>query len=467
MWGGRFATDTNTLMLKLSQSVSYDKRLYKHDIMGSIAHVTMLGKQGIIPQADADKCVEGLKQIRKMIDEGNFEWKEKLEDVHMNIENKLTELIGDAGGKLHTSRSRNDQVCVDVRMYLRDECEEIGALLRQLQSAMVETAEKYKAVILPGFTHLQHAQPVLFAHYLLAYVEMFDRDIGRLQDCRRRMNVLPLGSGAIAGTTLPIDREFVCKALGFDAVMRNSMDATADRDFAVELLAALSITMMHLSRSAEDLCIYCSQEFSYLELDDAFSTGSSLMPQKKNPDTAELTRGKTGRVYGALMGLLTVMKGLPLCYNRDMQEDKEQLFDAIDTVKLVVEVYAKMVGSLKLKPERMLLAASEAGLMATDLAEWLVKQGVPFRQAHHRVGHFVGYCARKGITLDQASLAEMKESIPEANEECLKMFAPAESVAKRNVTGGTAPEQVEKQVAFWKKELARLAAEHAARAPAH
>jgi len=460
MWGGRFAADTNELMLKMSESISYDKRLYAHDIMGSCAHVTMLAKQGIVPKEDADKCVAGLQEIKKEIDAGKFEFSTKLEDIHMNIESKLTERVGDAGGKLHSARSRNDQVCVDIRLYLRDECDDIVSLLRQLQASLVDLAERNKNVIMPGFTHLQHAQPVLYAHYLLAYVEMFDRDIGRIQDCRKRLNYLPLGSGAIAGTTLPIDREYVCELLSFDYVSRNSMDSVADRDFAIELLAALSIVMMHLSRNAEDICIYCSQEFAFMELDDAFSTGSSLMPQKKNPDTAELTRGKTGRVYGALVSMLTIMKGLPLTYNRDMQEDKEQLFDAIDTVKLVTATYAKMIATIRLKPDRMLQAANEPGLMATDLAEWLVKHGVPFRTAHHRVGHLVGYCARAGIPLDKVTLDQMKESIPEATEECLKLFSPQKSTEGRNVTGGTAPVQVHKQINFWMAKLDALSKEY-------
>jgi len=449
-------------MLKLSESISYDKRLYVQDIRGSQAHVRMLAKQKIIPEEDANKIVAGLDEIKKEIDAGKFEFKTKLEDIHMNVESALTAKIGDAGARTHTARSRNDQICLDMRMYLREECDEIVALLRELQSQMVELAEANVDVIMPGYTHLQHAQPVLFAHYLLAFVEMFDRDIGRIQDCRKRMNVLPLGSGAIAGSTLPLDREFVAKQLEFDAVMRNSMDAVADRDFMIELLAAIAIVMMHLSRSAEDVVIWSSQEFAYVELDDAFATGSSLMPQKKNPDTAELTRGKSGRVFGDLVALLTVMKGLPLTYNRDMQEDKEPVFDAIDTVKLVLATYAKMMQTIHVKKENMYKGANEAGLFATDLAEWLVKHGVPFRHAHHRVGHFVAYCAKLNIGLDKATLEQMKETIPEATEECLLLFSPERSTAARNIIGGTAGAQVSAQITFWKDKLATIAKSFAA-----
>ncbi|MFT5131316.1 MAG: argininosuccinate lyase, partial [Rhodothermales bacterium] len=372
LWSGRFETDTNALVLQLSESISFDQRLYKHDIQGSKAHVRMLAHCSIIPAADADAIGAELDVILEEIEAGDFTYEARLEDIHMNIENRLIAALGDAGARVHTARSRNDQVATDTRLYLREEVDTLLDLARGLQSALVACGERYRDAILPGLTHLQHGQPVLFAHHLLAYVEMFERDRGRLADCRARFNVLPLGAGALAGSTLPIDREFVAAELGFDGVTRNSMDTVADRDFAIELLSALSILMMHLSRLSEDIIFWMSQACGYIDLGDAFCTGSSLMPQKKNPDVAELTRGKTGRVYGDLISLMTVMKGLPLCYNRDMQEDKEPVFDAIDTAKLVLATYAPMLDTLEAREDRMLAAASDPALMATDLAEWLV-----------------------------------------------------------------------------------------------
>lgn len=454
LWNGRFGQDTDALVLELSQSISYDRRLYAVDIQGSMAHARMLGRQGIIPAADCDAILRGLQQVREEIEAGTLTFQTRLEDIHMNIESRLTEIIGPAGGKLHTGRSRNDQIATDERLFLRQECDAVGGLLLELQRALLALAAAHPEVIMPGFTHLQHAQPILFAHHLLAYIEMYGRDRERLQDARRRINRLPLGAGAIAGCTLPLDRESVARELGFDGVLQNSMDAVSDRDGVIEFLGCLALVAMHCSRLAEDIIIWFSQEFAFIELGDAFTTGSSLMPQKKNPDVAELTRGKTGRVYGHLLALLTTMKGLPLTYNRDMQEDKEGLFDALDTVKIVLAANRQMLQTLKPRRARMLQAASDPALMATDLAEWLVRQGVPFREAHHRVGRFVADCLRRGQTLAEASLAEMQEAIPEATADCLQLFDPQRSVAARNITGGTAPEQVSRQIARWQQALA-------------
>ncbi len=453
LWSGRFSSETNELLAVLSESVSYDQRMYAHDIAGSIAYVTMLGRQKIIPQADVKPIIDELNRIKAAVDAGEFKFKTELEDVHMNLESALIETLGDAGARVHTARSRNDQVATDVRLYLRDEVNVLLSLVRDMQSALVELASANDDVIMPGFTHLQHAQPVLFAHHLLAYVEMFDRDHGRLSDALKRLNQSPLGAGALAGSTFPVDREFTAKELGFDGVMQNSMDAVSDRDFAIELLAAFSLIMIHVSRLSEDVIFWKSQEAGFVDIGDAFCTGSSIMPQKKNPDVAELSRGKTGRVFGALTSLLTLMKGLPLCYNRDMQEDKEQLFDALDTVKLVLLTFAPMMRSVTPNKERMLEAASEPTLMATDLAEWLVKQGMPFRTAHHRVGSLVGWCNANGRKLDELSLKEMQISIPEAEEECTKLFDPVASVTARDILGATAPRQVKRQLSLWKAKL--------------
>lgn len=453
LWGGRFSGDTNALVTALSESISYDRRLYDQDIRGSVAHVRMLAEQGIIPRDDASAIEDELGRIRDEIESGRFEFTVEYEDIHMNIEARLIERLGDAGGRVHSARSRNDQVATDVRLYLREEADELQRLLGALQRSLVTVAGENADAILPGFTHLQHAQPVLFAHHLLAYVEMFGRDAERVADCTGRINRLPLGAGALAGSTLPIDRAMVARELGFETVLRNSMDAVSDRDFMVELLSALATIMMHLSRLSEDIILWMSQEFGFIDLDDAFCTGSSLMPQKKNPDIAELTRGKTGRVYGALTAILTVTKGLPLCYNRDLQEDKEPLFDALDTVKGVLGVFGPMVRSMTVNSDRMLAAASDPALMATDLAELLVKKGVPFRTAHHRVGRFVKWCQERGIALNRASLAQMRETIPEADDAFPAAFSPEASVNARKSYGGTAPERVAEQVAWWRQQL--------------
>ena len=454
LWSGRFSQETDTLVRQFSESISYDRRLYPYDIQGSIAHATMLARQGIIPQADADAIIAGLNAIRADIDAGNFPFATELEDIHMNIEARLTERIGQPGARLHTGRSRNDQIATDERLFLRAEDDLTVALVRDLQRALVRLADQHGDAIMPGFTHLQHAQPVFFGHHLLAYVEMLARDAERLQDARKRINRLPLGAGAIAGSTLPLDREFVAEQLGFESALRNSMDAVADRDTPVEFLSCLAIIAMHLSRLSEDIILWFSQEFAFIELGDAFTTGSSLMPQKKNPDVAELTRGKTGRVYGHLMALLTTLKGLPLTYNRDLQEDKEGLFDALDTVKLSLATLTAMLGTLRPRRDRMAAAAADPALEATDLAEWLVRQGVPFRDAHHQVGAFVGWCAAHGKELDQATLDEMRQSIPTATEECLGLFRPEASANARDLIGGTALRQVRAQTDFWKQQLA-------------
>ncbi len=453
LWGGRFSSNPREDVAILSESVSYDKRMYAHDITGSKAHVAMLARQNIIPEATAQAIREQLDRIQKDIESGNFQYEIAKEDIHMHIESALIEALGAEGARVHSARSRNDQVALDIRLYLRDRIDTLEKMMKDFQKALVDRAAADPEAIMPGFTHLQHAQVVLFAHHLLAYVEMFDRDRERLRDCRRRMNVLPLGSGALAGSTLPIDREFVCRELGFDRVSRNSMDAVADRDFAIELLSALSIFAIHVSRLSEDIVLWCSQEFGFAELDDAFCTGSSLMPQKKNPDVAELSRGKTARVIGDLMSLLTLCKGLPLTYNRDLQEDKERIFDAIDTAELILKVYPPMIATMEIRADRMREAAGDPALMATDLAEKLVELGVPFRTAHHRVGAFVKYCREKNAALDEVPLEEMRITIPEATPEFTELFAPEASVAKRDITGGTGYRQVAGQIAFWQENL--------------
>jgi len=453
LWDGRFTKETSDLVRRFSESISYDRRLYPYDILGSQAHVRMLAKAGLISAGDAAAIVAELDRIRERIARGEFQFRAELEDIHMNVEAALIAALGDVGAKVHTGRSRNDQVATDERLYLRAEADKLGELLQKLQAALVELARGNADTIMPGFTHLQHAQPVLFAHHLLAYVEMLERDRGRLHDCRERLDYLPLGAGALAGSTLPLDRDFVARELGFKGILRNSMDAVADRDYVVEFLAALAVLAMHTSRLAEDLTLWSSPEFAFIELDDAYCTGSSLMPQKKNPDVAELTRGKTGRVYGSLIGILTVLKGLPLTYNRDLQEDKEGLFDAIDTITLILTTLAPMLASAKVNGPNMAAAAADPALMATDLAEWLVRRGVPFRDAHRQVGRFVAACRKSAVPLNQASLEQMRETIPLADESCLRLFDARRSVEARNLPGGTAPTQVRQQLDFWEAQL--------------
>jgi argininosuccinate lyase len=458
LWGGRFSKQTDSSVQRFTASIGYDWRLYRQDIRGSIAHVEMLAETGIIPPEDARDIVRELEVICDEIAAGTFQFDASLEDIHMNIEAALIARLGERAGRLHTGRSRNDQVATDERLFLREAVDRLVLELRAVQQALVETARSNESVILPGFTHLQHAQPVLLAHHLLAYVEMYERDIERLQDARVRINRLPLGAGALAGSSLPLDRALVARKLGFDGVLQNSMDAVADRDCIIETLACLAMIAVHSSRIAEDMVLWASQEFAFITLDDAYSTGSSLMPQKKNPDIAELVRGKCGRVCGHLTAMLMTLKGLPLTYNRDLQEDKEGLFDALDTVENVLTILAPMIATTRFKAETMLAAASDPALMATDLAEWLVLHGVPFREAHHQVGRFVGWCTENGVSMAEASLAQMQACVPAATEECLHLFDCRRSVSSRALDGGTAPVQVEKQLRRWEEKLAACSA---------
>jgi argininosuccinate lyase len=443
---GRFQKDADKLVQQYTASIPFDQRLYQHDIAGSMAHAKMLAKQNIITDKDAELIGMGLVSIREEIETGKFQFKEELEDIHMNIEARLTEKIGDIAGKLHTARSRNDQVAVDMRLYCKEAIGETIKSLRGLQSALLDVAEANKSVVIPGYTHLQHAQPVLLAHHLLAYFEMLERDVQRFQDCLKRTDVMPLGSGALAGVPYPIDRAFVAKELGFSQVSQNSLDAVSDRDFAIEYEAAASLAMMHLSRLGEELVVWSSAEFGFIEIDDAYATGSSIMPQKKNADVAELGRGKTGRVYGHLMGMLTTMKGLPLSYNRDLQEDKEGLFDTVDTLLPTLAVFSGMLKTLKVKAERTSQAAGQGYILATDVADYLVKKGLPFRRAHEVVAKLVSHAVGKGKELHELDLSEYRQLSPLFEADVLNISA-ASSVKARNVVGGTAPEQVETQLA--------------------
>ena len=446
LWGGRFAQPTDTFVEEFTASIDFDKRLYHQDIRGSIAHARMLGKQAIIPMEDVEQIVNGLKAILDQIEAGKFDFSVSLEDIHMNIEARLSEKIGEAGKRLHTGRSRNDQVALDIRLYLRDEIVEISAYLDLLIDSLITQAEAHLDVIMPGFTHLQTAQPILFSHHLLAYMEMFTRDKGRMEDCLRRMNVLPLGAGALAGTTFPIDREYVAELLDFPAVTRNSLDSVSDRDFALEFMAASSILMMHLSRFSEELILWSTSEFKFIELSDAFCTGSSIMPQKKNPDVPELVRGKTGRVYGNLMALLTVMKALPLAYNKDMQEDKEPLFDTIDTVKGSLKIFADMIREFKVNADAMRLAAAKGFSTATDVADYLVRKGLPFRDAHEVVGKAVRFCIDEEMELKDLSLAEWQLFSMKIDQDIFAAITLEASVNARAATGGTARERVQAEI---------------------
>ncbi len=450
-WGGRFTEATNDLVEQFTSSIPYDWRLYPYDIAGSMVHAAMLGRQGIIPKKEAASIIRGLEEILREIVAGTFEFSVELEDIHMNIENRLIEKIGPVGGKLHTARSRNDQVALDIRMFLRDEIAEIHELLASLQAVVIHLADKHSDVILPGYTHLQRAQPVLFGHHLLAYYEMFERDRGRLEDCFRRVNVMPLGAGALAGTVLPIDRKFVAKRLGFSGVCENSMDAVSDRDFSIEFTAACAQIMMHLSRLAEELVIWSTSEFGFITISDAFTTGSSIMPQKKNPDVAELTRGKTGRVYGSLMSLLTLMKGLPLAYNRDMQEDKEPVFDAADTVALTLSVFIEMLKGVSVHKETMRKAAEDGFITATDLADYLVRKGMPFRKAHEVVGRAVLRATELGCGLADMPIGEYVKLSPLIHEDVYDALSVDASVSRRMSYGGTAPANLKKRLKSLKK----------------
>lgn len=450
LWSGRFNEAPEAAVREFTESISFDKRLYKHDIAGSMAHAAMLAHAGIISQDDSAKIAEALREIETEIESGVFEFSSELEDIHMHIENALIAKIGDAGARLHTGRSRNDQVALDIRLYLRSVAGDIIRGIRALQFSMLELSEKHSEAIIPGFTHLQHAQPVLFAHHVMAYMEMFDRDASRIDDCVKRFDVMPLGSGALAGSTLPLDRAKTAELLGFDRISSNSMDAVADRDFLCEFIADLAIFAMHVSRLSEDVILWVSSEFAFAELADAYCTGSSLMPQKKNPDVAELSRGKTARVYGDLTAILTLCKGLPMTYNRDLQEDKIPLFDAIDTVQGILSVLPGMMATMRVDERRMMAAASDSSLMATDLAEALVKDGMPFRNAHHRVGALVKWCSENAKNLDELSLDDMKHAIPEAKEDYLSLFAPEKSVAAREMSGATGPREVRSRLKEWR-----------------
>jgi argininosuccinate lyase len=450
---GRFSKPADKLAAQYTSSLSFDRRLYKQDIAGSTAHAKMLAKQGIISREDADAIIGGLAEIRAEIEGGNFAFKPEMEDIHMAIESRLIEKIGDAGRKLHTARSRNDQVALDMRLFTREAIADIIKALKALQSALLDVAEANIKVIIPGYTHLQAAQPVLLAHHHLAYFEMLERDIARFINCAERVDVLPLGSGALAGVAYDIDREFVAKELGFGQISKNSLDAVSDRDFVLEFEAAAGVAMMHLSRLAEEIILWSSAGFGFIALDDAYATGSSIMPQKKNPDVAELARGKTGRVYGHLVALLTTMKGLPLAYNRDMQEDKEGFFDTVDTLLTTLAVFTGMIRTLKVNPENTLKAAGLGYILATDLADYLVKKGMAFRAAHDTVGKLVKYAAGKGKTLGELDIKEYKKFSPQFGKDVLDIDLSS-SLAARDVIGGTAPGQVKKALAKARRLLA-------------
>ncbi len=442
----RFHKEADKLVQQYTASIPFDHRLYRQDIAGSLAHAKMLAEQGIITDKEAELIGMGLVSIREEIEQGKFQFKAELEDIHMCIEARLTEKIGDIAGKLHTARSRNDQVALDMRLFCKEAIAETISGLRGLQGALLDVADANKDAVMPGYTHLQRAQPVLLAHHLLAYFEMLERDIQRFKDCLKRTDVLPLGSGALAGVPYPIDRSFVARRLGFSQISRNSLDAVSDRDFVIEYEAAASIAMMHLSRLGEELVLWSSAEFGFIEIDDAYATSSSIMPQKKNPDVAELGRGKTGRVYGHLMGMLTTMKGLPLSYNRDLQEDKEGLFDTVDTLLSTLAVFAGMVKTLKVKTERTSQAAGQGYILATDVADYLVKKGLPFRQAHGVVARLVSYAVEKGKDLHELQLSEYLQFSPLFDAGVLDINTGS-SINARNVPGGTAPEQVDTQLA--------------------
>lgn len=446
LWGGRFGKATDALVDDFNSSIRFDARMYKQDILGSEAHAEMLGRCGVISKEDADLICKTLAEILTDIENGSVEFKIDAEDIHMNIETILIERIGEVGKRLHTGRSRNDQVALDIRMYLRDETDELQDMLRETMRTVLDLADAHSGAIMPGYTHLQKAQPVTFGHHMLAYFEMFKRDRARLADCRARMNVLPLGAGALAGTTYPLDREFVAEKLGFDGVTHNSMDSVSDRDFIIELISCLSVLMMHLSRFCEELILWSSHEFSFVEMDDAYSTGSSIMPQKKNPDVAELIRGKTGRVYGDLTTILTVMKSLPLAYNKDMQEDKEAVFDAVDTVKLCLPVFTNMLRTMTVREDNMLAGAKGGFTNATDVADYLVKKGVPFRESHAVVGKMVAMAIELGKSLDEFTMEEFHACSPLIGEDIYDAISMQTCVDGRKLTGGTAPERVRAEI---------------------
>ena len=445
-WGGRFKKDTDRRVESFTSSLAYDRRLYPYDLAGSVVHARMLARQGIISPAEAEEICRGLQAIGEEIESGSFRFDESDEDIHMAIEKALTARIGKAGEKLHTGRSRNDQVALDVRLYLREQTEALLKLVGDLKKRLVETAKKEIEIVMPGYTHLQKAQPVLLAHYLLAFWEMFDRDEERFRDCRKRIDVMPLGSAALAGTSLSLDREYAAELLQFPRISRNSMDAVSDRDFIAEFIFAASLLMTHMSRFCEDLIIWSSQEFGYVEISDAFTTGSSIMPQKKNPDVAELIRGKTGRVYGHLIAILTILKGLPMTYNRDLQEDKEPLFDTVDTVTAAVAILTEMITRIVYLRPRMEAEAELGFTTATDLAEYLVEKGVPFREAHSIVGRIVAYCLDAGKELAMITFEEIKKFHAVFADDVLPRLKAARSVNMKKTFGGTSPERVAERI---------------------
>ena len=453
MWAGRTAGETSRLADDFNSSIHFDSRMYAEDIKGSMAHAAMLGAKNIITKDEADVLIEGLAGILADLDSGKLEFDMSAEDIHMFVEQVLTERLGDVGKKLHTARSRNDQVALDLRMYLRGEIDEIVKLVKKLIKAVTAKAEEYADVIMPGYTHLQRAQPILFGHHLMAYAMMLLRDVDRLADCRKRMNYSPIGCCALAGTTYNTDRHFEAERLGFDGICRNSLDGVSDRDFALEMLSALSILMMHLSRFSEEIILWCSWEFKFVELSDAYTTGSSIMPQKKNPDMAELVRGKTGRVYGDLMALLTTLKGIPLAYNKDMQEDKESIFDAVDTVKMCVQVFEGMVATMSANKENMLRAAQKGFINATDLADYLVKKGMPFRSAYKISGGLVAHCIRENTVLEELPLEVYREQSDLFDSDLYEAISLRTCVETRISEGGTSLKSVMDQIAYVKEQL--------------
>jgi len=452
-WAGRFNEPTDAFVEAFTASVDFDRRLYRYDIEGSIAHASMLEKVGVLTKEECQDIIDGLAQVENEIETGKLEWSVSLEDIHMNVESRLTDLIGATGKKLHTGRSRNDQIATDIRLYLREEIDFIIEEIQRLQMGLLDLAEREAETILPGFTHLQVAQPVTFGHHMLAWFEMLERDAERLADCRKRVNIMPLGAAALAGTTYPIDRDYSAKLLGFERPTRNSLDSVSDRDFAIEFNAAASIIMMHLSRYSEELVLWTSAQFNFINLPDRFCTGSSIMPQKKNPDVPELVRGKTGRVYGHLFSLLTLMKSQPLAYNKDNQEDKEPLFDTIDTLKGSLRAFADMMPAVEINADAMRKAALQGFSTATDLADYLVRKGIPFRDAHEIVGKAVGLGVETGRDLSEMSLQELQQFDATIGDDVFEVLTLEGSVAARDHTGGTAPEQVRRQVAAARESI--------------
>lgn len=453
MWAGRFSKEVDEKVNDFNSSISFDARMYRHDIKGSMAHAQMLGEQSIIEKSESERIIAGLQGILEDLDSGKLSFDPNAEDIHMFVEQILTERLGDTGKRLHTARSRNDQVALDIKYYLKDECDEISKLVYELIETIIETAQEHYNTVMPGYTHLQRAQPVTFAHHIMAYAQMLTRDLGRLADCKKRTDVMPLGSCALAGTTYPLNRKRTAELLGFSDITYNSLDGVSDRDYCIELASAISILMMHLSRFSEEIIMWCSWEFKFIELDDAYSTGSSIMPQKKNPDITELIRGKTGRVYGDLMTLLSMMKNLPLAYNKDMQEDKEAIFDAIDTVKLCLSTFIPMFKTMTVLKDNMRKAAAKGFINATDCADYLVKKGMPFRDAYKITGTLVARCIDLGTTLEELEMAEYKKLSDVFDDDVYKAISLDTCVMNRNVDGGPAPEAVAAQVEQLKSVL--------------